>query len=54
MAGNLDDFDEFVPIQEGWVKRRCSWVKPVEGAECWEESRPMASGRLPEEVDTPS
>jgi hypothetical protein len=51
MAGNLDDFDEFVPTQESWVKQRRSWVREVEGAERYEESRPIASGRLVKHVD---
>lgn len=45
-AGTLDDFnDDFVPTQECWVKQRRSWVSGVEGAECFQESRPLASGR---------
>lgn len=44
MAGNLDDFDYFNPTQENWVKKRLPWVQPVEGAECFEESRPLAGG----------
>ena len=50
MAGNLDDFDEFLPTQESWVKKRCGWLQAVEGAESWDESRPLNSGRPPMQV----
>lgn len=31
---------EFVPSYELWVKRRESWLRPIEGAEQFEENRP--------------
>ena len=46
MAGNLDNFDESMPTQESWVKKRCVWVQAVDGAESWGESRPISSGRV--------
>lgn len=44
-ASTLDNFDNFLPVQECWVKRRCSWLQDIDGAEIFAESRPIASGR---------
>ena len=44
-AGTLDRFDDFVPTQESWAKQRRSWLRPVDGAEIFSESRPITSGR---------
>lgn len=44
-AGTLDRFDDFVPVQECWVKHRRSWLRKVDNAESFEGSRPIASGR---------
>lgn len=44
-AGTLDRFDDFVPMQECWVKQRRSWLRDVEGAETFPKSRPITSGR---------
>lgn len=49
MAGTLDEFDAFEPKQETWVSHRRDWVKGVEGAECFAQSRPISSGRPPKE-----
>lgn len=42
-GGTLDNFDHFVPVQECWVKQRCSWLQDVDGAEIYADSRPIAS-----------
>lgn len=46
-AGTLDSFNEFMPTQECWVQHKRSWLRPIDGTEVFEGSRPMNSGSLP-------
>ena len=49
-GGSLDEYEKFEPKQETWMKKKREWLGDVkvEGCVGWEESRPLASGRMEE------
>ena len=51
--GSLDEAPfELKPEAEVWVKRRESWLLPVEGAAQHDENRPQRSGVIPQHSPT--
>jgi hypothetical protein len=44
-ASTMNDFRDFKPQQECWVKHRVSWLQDLEGTQKFDGSRPMTSGR---------